>query len=256
MTTALITGATEGIGLEMARLFARNGHSLVLVARNEERLRTIAGELSTDKVQVIVYAKDLSVPDNAKYIYGDLKSRNIAIDYLVNNAGFGINGLYTDVDWEREQEMFNLNMITLAYFTKMFARDMRSRKFGRILNLGSTASFQPGPHMAGYCATKAFVLSLSQAVNFELKGSNVSVSTLCPGATDTKFQEVAKTQNSGMARRLTHAGPVEVAAYGYKIMMKGKSMGVHGLINKLLVLSNRLAPRRLVIAASGKLLKP
>ena len=255
MGTALITGASEGIGYEFARLFAEKGVNLVLVARNETKLQAMLNELTSDKVSVAYYAKDLSIPANAKIIYDDLKFRNISITYLINNAGFGICGDYTDIDWQKEQEMFNLNMITLAYFTKMFARDMKKQGYGRILNIGSTGSFQPGPFMAGYCATKAFVLSLSEAINYELKGTGVSVSTLCPGVTDTKFHDVAKTGNTIMAKFLSHATAKDVALYGYKLMMRGKSSGIHGFVNKLMIFTNRLAPRSVAVALAGKVLK-
>ena len=255
MKTALITGASEGIGYEFAKLFAQKGNNLILVARNEKKLQSMVPELSSYNIDVQVYAKDLSITDNAKFIYEDLKNRNITIDYLVNNAGFGINNNYVDIEWQKEQEMFNLNMMTVAFFTKMFARDMKERKFGRILNVGSTGSFQPVPFMAGYGASKAFVLSLSQAINYELKGTGVSVSTLCPGVTDSKFHAVAKTENSGMTKFLSHASPAEVANYGYNLMMKGKSLGVQGWFNKIMVFSNRLISRRIVIATAANLLK-
>jgi uncharacterized protein len=255
MKTALITGASEGIGFEFAKIFAQNGINLILVARNETRLKEIAKQFSINKIDCKIYSKDLSNIDNAKYIYDDLKSQNISVDYLVNNAGFGINDNYVKIDWQREIEMFNLNMITLAYFTKVFAQDMVSRNFGRILNLGSTGSFQPGPYMAGYCATKAFVLSLSEAINYELKGTNVSVSTLCPGVTDTKFHSVAQTGNTILSKVFSHAQPDNVAKYGFKIMMKGKSLGIHGLLNRLIVFSNRFSSRILIISFTGKMLK-
>jgi len=255
METALITGASEGIGLEFARLFAKKNINLILIARNEKRLKQIANELSAHKDSIKIYAKDLSIMENAEFIYNDLKQQNILVDYLVNNAGFGINNKYLENDWQREQEMFYLNMITVAYFTKMFAKDMLGRKFGRILNVGSTGSFQPGPYMAGYCATKAFVLSLSEAINYELKGTDVSVTTLCPGVTDTKFHSVANTENTSMSRLLTHAKPINVANFGFKIMMKKKSFGVHGIMNKALVFFNRFAPRYALVAISGRLLK-
>jgi len=256
MKTTLITGASEGIGYEFAKIFAEKGHDLILVARNESRLQTITQELSTEfKIQVKYYAKDLSKPENAQFIYEDLKSQNIQVEYLVNNAGFGINNQYIDIEWQRELEMFNLNMITLAYFTKVFAKDMKERGFGRILNLGSTGSFQPGPFMAGYCATKAFVLNLSEAINYELKGTNVSVSTLCPGVTESKFHEVAQTRKTIMMKILSHASAADVAKYGYKLMIKGKSYGIHGFINKIMILLNRFAPRSMSIATAAKLMK-
>lgn len=255
METALITGASEGIGYEFARLFSQKGINLILVARNESKLKTISQELSGNGIKVEYYAKDLSVISNAEFIYEDIRSRNLKIDYVINNAGFGINGEYTDIAWDKELEMFNLNMLTLAYFTKVFAKEMKARNYGRILNLGSTGSFQAGPFMAGYCATKAFVLSLSEAANYELRGTNVRVSTLCPGVTDSKFHSVANTEKTMMSKFLSHATPQQVALYGCRLMMKGKPLGIQGFANNFMILSNRFASRRMVTAISGKLLK-
>jgi short-subunit dehydrogenase len=255
METAFITGASEGMGYEFARQFANKGINLILAARNEIRLKSISAEFSRLGVNVLYYARDLSIPDNARFIFEDLKAKNISVQYLVNNAGFGINGNYTDIEWDRELEMFNLNMLTLAYFTKVFASEMKAKGFGRILNIGSTGSFQPGPFMAGYCASKAFVLSLSEAVNYELRETDVKVSTLCPGVTDTKFHAQAQTGNTVMSKFLAHAKPGEVAEYGIKLMLKGKSMGIHGLSNKMIVSSNRFACRNMSTAIAGKMLK-
>jgi len=255
MKTAFITGASGGIGLEFARLFAKQQINLVLAARNKIRLKEIAEDLSKNKIDVLIYPKDLTKPENAVEIYEDLKSKNIIIDYLVNNAGFGIDGDYTEIPWEKELDMLNLNMITLAYFTKVFANDMKARGFGRIVNIGSTGSFQPAPYMAGYCATKAFVLSLSEAVNYELKVSGVSVTTICPGVTNTGFHDVAGTNDTLMARMLSRANPDEVALYGFNKMMRGKSLGIHGFMNKIMVFSIRLSSRSMVTALASKLLK-
>lgn len=255
MATALITGATQGLGYEFSKQMAAKGVNLVLVARNELRLQEISQELSAKGVMVITYAKDLSLLSNAEFIYNDLEARSIQIDYLINNAGFGIGGDYVDIDWEKELGMYNLNMITISYFTKTFARAMKSRGEGRILNIASTGAFQPGPFLAGYCATKAFVLSLSEAVNRELKGTGVSVTALCPGVTDTKFHDVADTNNTGMVKNLTHATAAEVARYGIRLMMKPKAMGVHGMMNKLVVFTNRITPRCIVTAIAAKVLK-
>jgi short-subunit dehydrogenase len=255
MKTVLITGATEGIGLEFARLFAQKKNNLVLVARNEARLQEISRELCSHKINIKYYAKDLSILKNAEYIYNDLKENKIYIDCLVNNAGFGINGSFIDIDCQRELEMYNLNMITLAYFTKVFAKDMVSGNSGRILNIASTGAFQPGPYMAGYCATKAFVLSLSEAVNYELKGTNVSITTLCPGVTDTKFHSVAQTEKTLMSRLLSHAKPADVAKYGYNLMMKGKPVAIHGLSNKIIILLDKFSSRNIVTASAAKLLR-
>lgn len=255
MKTALITGASEGIGYEFARIFAKNGFNLVLVARNEERLKTIQKELAVYKIDIQYYAKDLSILGNAEFIYQDLNKRNIKIEYLVNNAGFGIKGEITALNWERELQMLNLNIVTLTYFTKVFAQSMVANGFGRIINVASTGSFQPGPFMAEYCATKAYVLNFSEAVNFEIKSKNVTVTTLCPGVTDTKFHQVAETEETFMSKFLSHATAEEVARYGYKIMMKGKSLGVYGMANKLVVFMNRFSSRKMSTFVAGKLLK-
>jgi short-subunit dehydrogenase len=255
MKTALVTGASGGIGLEFAKLFAKQKINLVLAARNETRLKEIAEDLSKNNIDVIIYPKDLSILKNAEYIYEDLKKKNITIDYFVNNAGFGINGDYSEIPWEKEYEMFNLNMITLAYFTKVFAKDMKAKGFGRIVNIGSTGSFQSGPYMAGYCATKAFVLNLSEGVNYELRGTGVSVTAICPGYTDTAFHKVAETKNTLMAKILSRAKPDEVAVFAFKKMLQGKPLGIPGIMNKIMVFSDRFASRGAVTAVAARLLR-
>lgn len=255
MQTVFITGATGGIGLEMARIFARQGFNLVLAARNRQRLDEIRNELEKPGQTVTVYACDLSDPAQAEAVYRRIKTEGIRIDYAINNAGFGIDAPYTKTDWDAESRMFRLNMLAVAYFTRVFARDMQRQGFGRILNVASIAAFQPGPYMAGYCASKAFVLSLSEAVNYELKGTDVSVTALCPGVTDTGFHAVARTEQVGMSRRLPHASAREVALYGYRLMNRRKAQGVYGWLNRLLVFSNRLVPRRTATALAARLLK-
>lgn len=256
MKTACITGATEGIGYEFARLFARKGCNLILVARNEVRLQEIVRELSPLGITVHTYAQDLSRIENARRIYEDIRKNEWMVDYLVNNAGFGIDASYTETDWEKESAMLNLNMITVAYFTKVFARDMKERRSGNILNVASLAAFQPGPYMAGYCASKAFVLSLSEAVNYELKGSGVHIAALCPGVTDTKFHAVARTEKVGMSRYLSHATAAEVAAYGYRLMENKQPVGIFGCMNKVLVFFDRFVSRSFATALSARMLKP
>jgi short-subunit dehydrogenase len=255
MKTAFITGASGGIGLEIARVFAFKGCNLILVARNEIRLREIADELSSKDVSVEYYAKDLSVLLNAKDVFDDIVRRNIKVDYVVNNAGFGIDGREIEISWERELEMLNLNMITLTFFTKMFAQQMAASGGGRILNVSSIGGFIPGPYMAGYCATKAYVLHFSEAIHEEMKNDGVSVTALCPGVTDTNFHNVAQTLQTGMFKNMSTASAADVAAYGYRIMMKGKSFGIYGTINKIFIFSRRFAPRRLVSQISGRLLR-
>ena len=253
--TAFITGATEGIGLEFARLLANKGYNLILVARNESKLKSIADEFSSLGIKTKFYAKDLSLLSNAENIYNDLKTNNVSVEILINNAGFGIDDAFLNIDWQKELQMYNLNMLTLAYFTKAFARDMVARGYGRILNVASIAAFQPGPYMAGYSATKAFVLSLSEAVNHELKGTNVSVSALCPGVTDSLFHQVAQSEQTGMSKFMAHATPKEVAEYGIQLMMKGKPSGIYGLSNRLMIFTNRFVSRKISTFLSGKMLK-
>jgi short-subunit dehydrogenase len=254
METAFITGASGGIGLEIARLFAKQQINLVLAARNETRLKEIANELTKNNITVKIYPKDLSKLDQAIEIYEDIKSKNIIIDYMINNAGFGIDGDFTENPWEKELEMMNLNMITLAYFTKIFAKEMKSRGSGRIMNIGSTGSFQPGPHMAVYSATKAFVLNLSEAVNYELKGTGVTVTTICPGVTNTGFHDAAGTNGTILMKILPHAKPDKVALFGFNKMMKGKSLGIPGIVNKVMIFSDRFASRAIVTSLVARLL--
>jgi uncharacterized protein len=255
MQTALITGASGGIGFELARIFADKGINLILVARNEQKLSEITADLSTRGISVSFYVKDLSILANAQHIISDLKSKNIVPDYWVNNAGFGINAPEIEADWQQEFEMLNLNMVTLTYFTKTIAEAMVKRGSGRILNVASIAAFQPGPFMAGYCATKSYVLSFSDAVNYELKGTGVSITALCPDVTDTGFHDRANTLSSGMFTKLSHATAKDVAQYGYSLMMRGKSVGVYGWMNKLMTFSIRFSPRIMVLWLSAALLK-
>ena len=240
MKTVFITGATEGIGYEFVQLFAQPDYELVLVARNEEKLQRIVQQLSEKGIKSHYYAKNLSRVENAIFICNDLKIKNITIDYAINNAGFGISESFIDTEWEKENSMYGLNMISLAYFTKQFAIDMKQKGFGRILNFGSTAAFQPIPYMAAYAATKAFVLSLSQAVDYELKGTNVRVLTLCPGVTTSLFHATANTEKSLLQSSLLPVATAkEVALYGFRLLMKQKTVGVHGMLNRLFIFVQR-----------------
>lgn len=255
METALITGATGGIGSEFARLFAKQRCNLILTGRSEGKLMALADELSGHGVEVTCYVHDLAGEQEVNALYQRLKEANQTPDYLVNNAGFGISGAFAETDPERELEMYRLNMLAPALLMRLFVADMKTRGFGRILNVASTAAFQPLPGMAGYAASKAFLVSLSQAVHYELRGTNVKVSTLCPGVTDTGFHRVAETQKSLMSNRFPHATAQEVAQYGYRLMMRGQSLGIHGFFNTLLIFSERFLCRRGVIALSDRLLR-
>lgn len=239
MPTALITGASAGIGLELARIFANSGYDLILVARDQARLEKLAAELKPACVRVI--ASDLSLPDSPE----ELHRLTGKVDVLVNNAGFGVYGKFADNKLSEELNMMQLNMTALVILTKLYAQDMIRAGSGRIMNVASTAAFQPGPLMALYFATKAFVLSFSEAIGNELDGTGVTVTTLCPGPTTTEFQERSKMQNSGLVKGKMMTAR-EVAEAGYRGLVAGKTIVIPGLQNKLLVESLRVSPRSLV----------
>jgi short-subunit dehydrogenase len=254
MKTALITGASGGIGYELAKQFARYQHNLVLVARSEAKLNQLAEELrAVHRVQIAVIAQDLSQPQAVTSIHASLKAQNITVDYLVNNAGFGDFGFFVETDWAKEEQMINLNIMALTHFTKVFVQDMVQRRSGRILNIASTAAFQPGPLMAVYFATKAYVLSFSEAIANELQGTGVTVTALCPGPTDSGFLEAAALEGSKLFKGKKLPSSAEVAAYGYRAMMSGKTVVIHGTRNWLLANSARFAPRKLVTALVRKM---
>ena len=240
MPTALITGASGGIGLELARVFAREGYSLVLVARNQKRLEEIAQELRPAGAQAI--AMDLSLPGAAEEIHGKVPR----VDVLVNNAGFGVFGKFVEKGLAEELNMMQLNMTALVTLTRLYLPAMISAGNGKIMNVASTAAFQPGPLMAIYFATKAFVLSFSEAIANELAGTGVIVSALCPGPTASDFQERAKMQNSGLMKGRKMMDARTVAEAGYRGLMAGKTVVIPGLGNKLLTQSLRLSPRSVV----------
>lgn len=253
MATALITGASNGIGLELARIHAAKGDDLILVARSENKLAEIRSQLEKQhKIRVTVIAKDLSLPDAAKDVYDETKRLNLTVDYLINNAGFGDFGMFTDTDWHKEQQMINLNITTLTQFTKLYLKDMVGRRSGRIMNVASTAAFQSGPTMAVYYATKAYVLSFSEAVDNEVRDKGVTITTLCPGATESGFQAAAAMEDSALVKGKKLPTSKEVAEYGYSAMMKGKTVAIHGLVNWIMANSVRFLPRALVVKVTRK----
>jgi short-subunit dehydrogenase len=254
MKTALITGASGGIGYELAQQFARHHHNIVLVARSETKLQQLAQELrATHQVQVTVIPKDLSLPQAVTEVYAELQAKNIPIEYLVNNAGFGHFGHFVKNDWTKEAQMINLNIPALTHFTKLCARDMVQRRSGRILNVASTAAFQPGPLMAVYYATKAYVLSFSEAIANELQGTGVTVTALCPGPTESGFLEAAALNDSKLFKDKKLPTAAEVAGYGYQAMMAGKTVAIHGTMNWLMANSVRFSPRKMVTAMVRKM---
>lgn len=250
--TALVTGASSGIGLDLARELAKNGHDVVLVARTASRLQGVAAELQKSGVTAQVIAADLSRPSEAEEIVSELKRRNLDIEVLVNNAGYGLTGPFAENDLQRELGMIQVNIVALTHLTKLLLRPMVARRRGRILNVASTAAFQPGPLMAVYYATKAYVLSFSEALADELRNSGVTVTTLCPGPTRTGFAEIAKMTESRLFTMMRPMSSEDVARAGYRGMMSGKRLVIPGAKNKLLVQSLRVSPRRTVTALVRK----
>ena len=246
--TALITGASGGIGAEFAKILAENKDNLILVARSKNKLDELKKELE-DKhnISVFTIGKDLSHPGAAKEVYDELKEKGVSIDYLINNAGFGDFGFFAESDWNKQEQMINLNVTALAHFTRLFLPDMIRRGGGKILNVASTASFQPGPTMSVYFATKAFVLSFSEAVNNEVREHGITVTALCPGATQSGFQAAASMQDSKLFAGNNFPTSREVAEFGYRAMMKGKAVAIHGFKNSIMANSVRFAPRSLVV---------
>lgn len=248
MPTALITGASNGIGLELASIHASKKGNLVIVARNKARLNELKGELEK-KYSVSVYAieKDLSETNAAQEVYDEVQRNNIRIDYLINNAGFGDFGMFADSNWNKQLQMINLNITTLTHLTRLFLPQMIANKGGKIMNLASTAAFQPGPTMSVYYATKAFVLSFSQAINNELENKNITITALCPGATESGFQAASAMEESKLVKNKKLPSSKEVADYGYKAMLKGKPVAIHGFMNAVMANSVGFMPRSWVV---------
>jgi len=245
--TALVTGASGGIGEALARLLAAGGANVVLLARSAERLASLAAELSAaHRVQATVLAHDLSAPGAAEAIVAELSTRELTIDILVNNAGFGTYGPFATTSADEELALMQVNIVALTMLTKRLLPSMIERRHGRILNVASTAAFQPGPLMAVYYASKAYVLSLSEALSKETEGTGVTVTCLCPGPTATGFQDRAQMGESKLFSTLGVAGAAGVARAGYDGMMAGRAIVVPGLTNKIGVQMLRVAPRALV----------
>jgi short-subunit dehydrogenase len=239
----------------LAKIHALKGGDVVLVARNKSKLDELKTELEKQfNVSVYTIGKDLSATESAQEIYDETNRQNIQVDYLINNAGFGDFGMFTDTDWNKELKMINLNITTLTLFTKLYLQDMVKRKSGKIMNVASIASFQPGPTLAVYCATKAYVLSFTEAISNEVSDKGVSIIALCPGATETGFQAAGGLDESKLFKDKKLPTGKEVAEYGYSSMIKGKTVAIHGIMNYILSNSIRFIPRALVLKVSRKML--
>ena len=243
---ALVTGASAGLGVDFARQLSKRGHRLVLVARRKERLEELALELGNARAVAI----DLSKKDAAAKLLADLESNGETVDLLVNNAGFGLIGRFAELDAKRERQMIDLNVGALTELCRAVAPGMIARKSGGIINVASTAAFQAGPKMAVYFATKAFVLSLTEALHEELKPHGIKVSCLCPGPTRTEFGEVAGFGGNGMFDRVAMESP-EVVTAGLEGLDSNKAVVIPGLVNKIGAAATRFAPRATVRKIAG-----
>ena len=243
---ALVTGAWAGLGVEFARQLAKRGHQLVLAARRKDRLEELAKELGNARAVAI----DLSKKDAAAKLLADLESNGETVDLLVNNAGFGLIGRFAELDAKRERQMIDLNVGALTELCRAVAPGMIARKSGGIINVASTAAFQAGPKMAVYFATKAFVLSLTEALHEELKPHGIKVSCLCPGPTRTEFGEVAGFGGNGMFDRVAMESP-EVVTAGLEGLDSNKAVVIPGLVNKIGAAATRFAPRATVRKIAG-----
>ncbi len=252
--TAVVTGASSGIGREIARLLAADGYRLALVARNASKLEELAHELRAAHGTIsAVIPRDLAEDDAPREVLAEVERQGLAVDVLVNNAGAGIYGPFAETDLGRELETIRLNVVAVTALAKGVLPQMLRRRSGRILNVASTAAFQPGPLMAVYYATKAYVLSFSEAIANELAGTGVTVTALCPGPTVTEFQNAA-----GLTKTRLFTGPLvmdagRVARAGYEGMLRGRPVVIPGLPNKLMVQALRLAPRRAVTAIARRI---
>jgi short-subunit dehydrogenase len=224
------------------------------VARNKFKLDELKAELERQfKVSVYTIGKDLSAYNSVQEVYDETTKQNIQIDYLINNAGFGDFGMFVETEWNKELQMINLNITALTQFTKLYLKDMVKHGSGKIMNVASTAAFQSGPTMAIYYATKAYVLSFSEAVNNEVSDKGITVTTLCPGATESGFQAAAAMEESNLVKGKKLPTAKEVAEYGYTSMIKGKTVAIHGMINWIMATSVRFIPRSLVVKLTRKI---
>ena len=256
MSTALITGASGGIGYELAKLFARDHYDLVLVARSGPKLAQFADELrSQHGINVKTIASDLTLPNAPQALYEDVRRGGIHIDVLVNNAGYGLMGNFAELPLMDDIGMIQLNVTALTVLTKLFLQPMLERRSGRILNVASTAGFQAGPLMAVYYATKSYVILFSEGIASELEGTGVTVTCLCPGATETGFASRAGNDKTVLFKKVKPMNAVTVAGDGYRGMLAGKTLVISGFRNWLVAESVRFAPRKLVTSISKNILR-
>jgi hypothetical protein len=255
-STALVTGASSGIGRDLARLFAADGYDVILVARRADALASLASELTGQyKIAATAIAADLTAPDTPSRLFDDLQRRNIAVDVVVNNAGFGLRGTVAELPLDRQLAMIQVNVTALTALTRLFLPAMLQRPSGGVLNVASTAAFQPGPLMAVYYATKAYAESFTEALADEVRDSPLRVTCLCPGPTSTEFADTAGVTESNLFKR-TVMRSIDVAREGYEGWKRGEVLVVPGRSNRMGMLTVRLAPRAMVRRAVRRLNGP
>lgn len=253
----LVTGATSGIGYELAKQFAKNGYDLVMVARNHDELKAKADEFKSFGINVITIAKNLFIEEDAYSLYSELKLNGISPSILVNDAGQGVYGKFQDTDLHREVDIVNLNIVSVLILTKMFVKDRLTKGSGKILNLASIASKAPGPWHSVYHGTKAFILSWSEAIREELKDTGITVTALLPGPTDTDFFNKADMNESKILEDKDNlSSPEEVAIDGFNALMNGDDKVVSGLKNKLTVAMSNIATDSMAAHRMGEMQKP
>ena len=238
--TVLITGATSGIGYEFSKIFMENHYNVILGGRNLEKLIELEEFSKKKYVSAYIYKVDFSLSEDIDILYEKIKTEVGRVDILINNAGIGLNGEFNEIDWQKQLDIINVNIISLTKLTKLILKDMLDQKEGRILNVASTGAYQPGPLISVYYASKAYVLSFSQALREEVKDKGINVVTLCPGATKTNFSKRAGKGDLDVAMSAK-----EVAEYGYKALMNNKAICIPGIMNKVLVFLSKVSPTTL-----------
>lgn len=255
MDYALVTGASSGIGFELSRLFAKDKINLVIVARNKEKLEELKKDLEQNfQINAVVIQKDLSGINSAEEVFNEIESLNITIKYLINNAGAGDYGNFASADIKRQEEIINLNILSLVKLTRLFLPKLSQIEKSRILNIASVAGFLPGPMMSVYFATKAFVISFSQSISYELSGKNPTVTCFCPSATKTNFENAANAQRAVLFQSAA-ANVESVAKTGYKAMMKGQDIVIYGFTNRIFLFLADLLPWRVQAFFSSMITK-
>lgn len=242
------------MGLEYAKIHASRGGDLVIVSLENENLNDVKIQLEKKYgIKVLAIEKDLSIQGSPKEIFDEVNANHITVDYLINNAGFGDFGLFAGCDWSKQEKMIHLNVIALAHLTRLFLPGMIGRGNGKILNMASTASFQPGPSMSVYFATKAFVLSFSEALSNETENTGVTVTAVCPGSTKTRFNKLAAGDKKMKEKNKKRPSAYDVALFGYNAMIKGKKIAIHRFKNAFIVFALRFLPRNFVVKAARKI---